>query len=550
MKRFEYVSTALKYYHTIKYLKPIQIYGQLIYRFKRTRINKSPPPELRKSKGWKEPIIKSSSKMLSSQRCILLNNEKDISAKNIWFDTKIDKLWLYNLHYFDILHQNTSSSNTQYNEFIQRWINENPPAHGYGWDPYTLSLRIVNWIKWTLAGNQADQAMLHSLAIQIRYLYQRLEIHLLGNHLFANAKALIFSGLFFKGNEAKTWFEKGFKLLKQEIANQILADGGHCELSPMYHCIILEDILDIINLFKNYSISIPFEWMMICDRMFYWLNTMSHRDGEISFFNDAALDIAPTLYELNEYRRRLLLNEKKYTPKSVVYLPASGYCRVQKNETVLITDIAKVGPSYQPGHAHADTLTFELAIGQTRLIVNSGTSCYSVCEERLRQRGSNAHNTLVIDDYNSSEVWKSFRVARRAQVQHISIQEVDDKVVIQASHDGYHRLDKIIHTRSWIINQNELIIQDHVSGFGYHKIELFFHIHPDIRIKQDVKHAVIFYHPSGKILGSLETSHHLKLVDTTYHPQFNSSIPNKKIVVSLYQQLPLNLHTNIKWNPL
>jgi len=545
-----FITTSLKYYHTIKYLKPIQIYGQLTYRFKSKRINKSPPPELRKNICWKEPILKSSCKLLSLNQVILLNKQIDISAKTIWFDTKIDTLLLYNLHYFDILQEKTTSSRAQYNALIKRWINENPPAHGHGWDPYPLSLRIVNWIKWILAGNQPDQEMLHSLAIQIRYLYQRLEVHLLGNHLFANAKALVFAGLFFKGMEAKKWFDKGFKLLKQEITNQILIDGGHFELSPMYHGIILEDLLDIINLFKSYSILIPLTWTNLCDQMFNWLDTMCHQDGQISFFNDAALGIAPSLSELNEYKQRLLPNEKIYTPASFVHLSASGYCRVQKGKTVLITDIAKVGPSYQPGHAHADTFTFELSIGQSRLIVNSGTSCYAICDERLRQRGSHAHNTLVIDDYNSSEVWKSFRVARRAQVKNININEVDDKVIIQASHDGYYRIDKMMHTRSWIINRNELIIQDHVSGKGAHKIELFFHIHPDIRIKLDDKHSVTFYHPSGKILGSLEAHLALKLVDTSYHPQFNSAIPNKKIVMSLYQTLPVNLNTTIKWNYL
>ena len=36
-------------------------------------------------------------------------------------------------------------------------------------------------------------------------------------------------------------------LLKQ-IEEQILLDGAHCELSPMYHSIILVDMLDILNL--------------------------------------------------------------------------------------------------------------------------------------------------------------------------------------------------------------------------------------------------------------------------------------------------------------
>jgi hypothetical protein len=49
----------------------------------------------------------------------------------------------------------------------------------------------------------------HSLAVQARHLSRRLEYHLLGNHLFANAKALVFAGLFFQGDEADAWLADG-----------------------------------------------------------------------------------------------------------------------------------------------------------------------------------------------------------------------------------------------------------------------------------------------------------------------------------------------------
>ena len=83
------------------------------------------------------------------------------------------------------------------NKTLEKWIEENPPAIGNAWEPYTISLRVVNWIKWALKGNTLKDSYTHSLAIQVRYLQSSLEIHLLGNHLIANAKALFFAGLFF-----------------------------------------------------------------------------------------------------------------------------------------------------------------------------------------------------------------------------------------------------------------------------------------------------------------------------------------------------------------
>ncbi len=161
------------------------------------------------------------------------------------------------------------------------------------------------------AGAIQHVSVQHSLAVQVRYLRKPLEYHLLGNHLFANAKALTFAGLFFSGAEAEEWLAKGLILLQREIAEQILPDGGHFERSPMYHSIILEDILDLINLATVYPNRIPVTqiqtWRQTAQNMLAWLSTMIHPDGGIALFNDAALGIASTPAEINAYAERLTL---------------------------------------------------------------------------------------------------------------------------------------------------------------------------------------------------------------------------------------------------
>ena len=51
-----------------------------------------------------------------------------------------------------------------------------------------------------------------------------------------------------RGDEANSWLRPGLAILEGEIAEQILADGGHFELSPMYHALILEDLIDLVQL--------------------------------------------------------------------------------------------------------------------------------------------------------------------------------------------------------------------------------------------------------------------------------------------------------------
>ena len=63
----------------------------------------------------------------------------------------------------------------------------------------------------------------------------------------------IFAGFFFDGPEAGSWLGQGLSIYEREISRQILPDGGHFELSPMYHAIILEDLLDVINAARTFG---------------------------------------------------------------------------------------------------------------------------------------------------------------------------------------------------------------------------------------------------------------------------------------------------------
>ena len=69
-----------------------------------------------------------------------------------------------------------------------------------------------------------------------------------------------------------------------------------------------------------------------------------------------------------------------------------------------------MGPDYIPGHAHADTLSFELSIGAQRVFVNSGTSEYGLSPKRLNQRKTAAHNTVEVDGKDSSQVWSGLEL--------------------------------------------------------------------------------------------------------------------------------------------
>ena len=251
----------LTYWNTIRHLKPIQFYGRLWFRFYRPRLNLAEAPGIRQmDKLWCLPAKRRQS-LFNSFRFRFLNQEHLLSDTG-WDPPHIDKLWRYNLHYFDDLNADGSANRTDlHRDLIIRWIQENPAGKGTAWEPYPTSLRIINWIKWSFAGNPLPAECILSLAVQVRWLSQRMEIHLLGNHLFANAKALVFAGLFFEGAEAVRWLDKGLCILHREISEQILADGAHFERSTMYHALALEDMLDLYNVTRAFQEAVPDKWL-------------------------------------------------------------------------------------------------------------------------------------------------------------------------------------------------------------------------------------------------------------------------------------------------
>lgn len=538
----------LLYFHTLRYLRPTQFWGRLVFRIH------SPGPEMRPAPRsrlvvaeWGTPVTREQSQ-LSETIFRFLSEEHEISSGEGWNAPNLATLWLYNLHYFDDLNAHDAKVRHAWHlKLLKRWILENPPPVGVGWEPYPLSLRVVNWMKWVLAGNVPTAEMTHSLAVQLRFLTKRLEVHLLGNHLLANAKALLFGGLFFEGAEADRWFEIGLNIIDVQLKEQILPDGGHFELSPMYHSVILEDMLDLVNLCSAYGKPISGYWREVITRMFNWLAVMTHPDGDISFFNDAAMGIAPRMKELVEYATRLKIDCLGALPVQSAFLADSGYARIEHGRMVLLADVGSIGPDYLPGHAHADTLSFELSLDGRRVVVNSGTSLYGTGEERQRQRGTAAHNTVRLDNSDSSEVWAGFRVARRAKVRDLWCDDLSLSVV----HDGYTRLPgKPLHFRQWTAVAGGLEIIDEITGKGEHFVEMFLHFHPDWcpRLEGNAVCVVQDLTRGGALTIHLEPALTWRVEPSTWHPQFGVAVANFRLVGVYRGVLPQRSITRISWS--
>ena len=428
------VSRILLVFRTLIYVKPVQILNRL----------------------WRKFLPKGTHGYVGSTESLgefeFLNTKGN---PNGWNDPCFEKLWLYNLHYFDYLVNDKTKVEVEGEQWrdsiVLRWIKENPKGWGNGWEPYPISLRVVNWIKYFMrCGRSPHPTERESLETQMGWLYPRLEYHLLANHLLANAKALVFAGKFL-GNEK--WYKKGTAIYKKELPEQTCADGVNFERSPMYHSIILEDVLDCFELtqepiFREYA-----------SKMLGALEFLCGPDGRISKFNDSTEGIAKSPEYLLAFAKRLGVEPTRFKLDHPA-VDLSGFIRQEAGPWTLLAKCGDIGPSYQPGHAHADTFTFELWKDGRKLIGDTGCSTYVPGPVRSYERSTAAHNTVVIDGQNSSEVWAAHRVGRRFDF-------------------GKHR-------RRFELTAEGLKGVDEIFGRGEHDVQVRFHLPPGVA-KDDLR---------------------------------------------------------------
>src|SRR5690606_8052686 len=159
-------------------------------------------------------------------------------------------------------------------------------------EPYPASLRSINVIRWISECHDQDPDILQYLYADLGFLASRVEYHLLGNHLLENAFALMMGGAFFDNDG---WLTLGRRILGKELDEQILPDGAHFELSPMYHQIVFFRILELIDWYSTWpQRDGAFEDYLRAKAsdMYAWLANISFSNGDIPHFNDSTNDVA------------------------------------------------------------------------------------------------------------------------------------------------------------------------------------------------------------------------------------------------------------------
>lgn len=510
--------------NTVKYLKPIQIFYQFKYRLFKAKAlssyNKTYSEQGVCFLSFKElpPVYKT---YLGNSTFTFLNIEVAFDSKINWDYQKHGKLWNYNLQYANYILQEDISKETR--ESLLLSLYKELDSGELALEPYPVSLRGINCIRFLSHYKIQGSSLYTYLHAELDFLSKRPEYHLLGNHLLENGFALLMGGAFFSN---QTWIKQGKKILKEQLEEQIMNDGAHFELSPMYHQIIFFRLLELIDWYSNWKNKENSFLIFLKDKatkMSSWLVNISFENGTIPHFNDSANGIAYSTKWLLKYADVLSVKKEKL-PLSV-----SGYRSYNIGNYECKVDVAQVGPSYQPGHAQADALSFILNYKKEPLFVEVGTSTYEINEIRAYERGTAAHNTVVVNNTNQSNVWSGFRVAQRAKT---TILE-DEKNLLVGKHDGYKRLNNI-HRREFKFQEKAVVITDMLEG-SKRTIKQF-HLHLDPSIEN-----VLLEESTISItgIGTIKFQGATEIVIENYHMAdgYNRYRIGSKIVVTFVQSL-------------
>lgn len=492
------------YFHTIINMKPSQVFNRI-----RKKLGMGCPLGMRPSKSITsiqaletpefldfDPAFLSRfpAEELIRNKITLLHSSKIFDCKSRWvFDDK-SALWNYNLHYFEYLFSLVKewkdTGDKKYldktKEIINGWIDNNPEGTFPAWESYTISLRIVTWISYySYVCGALDRIFLNdfleSLHDQYVYLSNHLEKDILGNHYFENLKSLIIASLFFNDDCV---LKKALTKFKTECQEEILSDGMHFELSPMYHKIILEGILRVAIALRGTGkkdIEIEGYLQSMLDVAYSFENGLER----VPLFNDCGNNVAKSLEALVKTTDML-----GFKPEFKGQLKASGFYIFEKSiggqTWKLIVDAGQPGPKYIPGHAHCDAMSFELFCDGKPVVVNCGTYAYQ-CKERSFFRSTAAHNTVMVDGTEQSQCWGAFRLAKRSSTKVLDV--TDSSITMEMTDQKGQKVKRTIE-----FTDTELHISDQAEG---KQLTSFIHLTAPISTTQTAEEKTMeqFYAP-------------------------------------------------------
>jgi Heparinase II/III-like protein len=148
-------------------------------------------------------------------------------------------------------------------------------------------------------------------------------------------------------------------------------------------------------------------------------------DRRFPWLNDAAPNAMPQTSRIFALAEAAGVITTPVGTEGTVILPSTGWTIVRSASSELLFEHGPIGPREQPGHGHADSLSYELIWRGVPLVVDTGVSTYDIGTVREFERSAAAHATVSVGGQGADEPWASFRVGGRAKVTKHTVDSTD-----------------------------------------------------------------------------------------------------------------------------
>jgi uncharacterized heparinase superfamily protein len=361
---------------------------------------------------------------------------------------------------------------------LTEWLDANWRWRAESWRADLIGQRLTHAIPHFAAlcrGAPAafQEALAGQLQREARHLFRLAPAEHGSHDPFHAGLGAIMAARFLPGFERK--LTEAVNQLVDQVPQWIYPDGGHRARQPERHMPALTALIQVRALLADGAIAFPEMLQGAIDRMAPMLRAYLMGDGGFALFNGAG-----------EGRARAIertLDASGSSAKAASSAPHTGFHRIQAQRTALLFDVGRpVSTPLVPGHA--GTLSFEMSVGNHRLIVNCGGGSAAGRGLAEALRATAAHSTLVVADVNSSDLVPGGFGPRKAESVSAQRREQDRNVLVEASHDGYREPFGISHRRLLYLARDGLDLRgedvlEAESGTG-RKFDIRFHLHPDV----------------------------------------------------------------------
>ena len=334
---------------------------------------------------------------------------------------------------------------------VDEWITLNRSHDPIAWRADVVARRVMSWLSQApLVLDDADaqfyRRFLRSLTRQVRHLRHTVWQARDGVPRLQAAIALAYAALCMARQQRH--IRAASKRLSDELARQILPDGGHISRNPGALIELLVDLLPLRSVFTARNLVPPPALLNAIDRMMPMLRFFRHGDGNFALFNGMGptpTDLLTTVLAYDDARGAPLANA-----------PHSGYQRLESAGTLVLMDAGRPPPMAVSQEAHAGCLSFELSTKQNRIVVNCGLPVAGREGWRQVARTTAAHSTVTFNDTSSCRFIEAGPIKRMlygtpmiAGPREVAVarEEQADAVILRTSHDGYADIFNVIHQR-------------------------------------------------------------------------------------------------------